>query len=130
MESFPQWQPASEEEQEKINEGQSSESVEVGNVAESEQFKWNDIFVPEAEVEAAEELLDKLGFSHEPIRSHTEEKVEIPGHEPQVYIKKLLSIIDKDKKPVDRGTLRDIVVAMRENHITVNVPRKDPNEHF
>jgi hypothetical protein len=126
MESFPRQQ----EEEENIN---PSEVVEPGvAMAEAEKFKWNDIFVPEEEVEAAEEILERLGFSHEPIRAHSEETVELPGHEPQIHKEMLLSIIDKDKKPVDRATLRDIVVAMREDekHITVNVARKDPNERF
>jgi hypothetical protein len=98
---------------------------------EREQFGWNDVIVPDHDTEAAKDVIKRMGFeckSKELSQKQyldKEMKTWVPGEI-------LLSINEKDGKPVGRETLRPIIDAMRENkkRVVVRVARLAPGERF
>ena len=131
-ESFPQ--PNNEEQEPLANSKAFSEVPESnGATVEKEQFGWNDVIISDDNQDAAEKMIRDLGFACKDkqlsqMRYADLEKTSwLPGEV-------LLSITrPNDSKPVDRETLRQIMVALKENEkqsIAVRIARLAPGESF
>lgn len=102
-----------------------------GSAAEREQFGWNDVIVPDDDVEAAEVVIKRMGFE---CKSKELSQKQYLDKEKKAWTQGeiLLSINEKGGKPVGREVLRQIIDAMRENkkRVVVRVARLAPGERF
>lgn len=100
--------------------------------AEKERFGWNDVIVIEEESEAAEKVIRNFGFACKD-KELSRTRALDPEKISRVSGEILLSITYPNNQPVDRETLRQIMVALKENEkksIAVRVARLAPGEHF
>ena len=137
FESPPSWQSGPEEDQNEdggTRQSYTGQAIGPERDADTERgyFGWNDIIIADDRLGVAEEVIKKLGFE---CKSRELSKKQYADPEKQTWTpgRVLLSITDsRERKPVDRETLKQIVVSLRENtrRVSAEVARLAPGEHF
>ena len=125
-ESFPQ--PYSEDQ------APLSDAPELGTVApEQEGYGWNEIIVPEEYLKIAEKRIRELGVESASKEIPENRQYLDNDKNAQSFGEFVLALTYlKDRQPVDRETLKRIMVALRENepHVIVRVARLASGEHL
>ena len=119
------------------NKTEHPEDIKTPELAETKQFGWNDLIVPEEDSKAAQDILREFGYEAKSMvlsktKYFNEEKTA--GRSGEI----LLSVVHAEsKEPVTRDVIVQMMAAIRKHndeergkHIVVRVARLAEGEHF